>query len=242
MAAEPVTGEREGPALPEDWGEVSLGILEVKGFVGLVEALDRMLKSATVQLVKYEHIGGDLIAACVKGDVGAVKLAVELGLDTGRRFGECAGVVLSKPHSVLARFVESERLPELISWRKRMKVTDQPPQAFGFIETRGLVPLIAALDAMTKAANIALIGYEKGQEQLTALVIGDLAGVSYAIEAGAAAAQRVGEVVATHIIGRPAERIRAVLPTTPRVAPALSPGGPPAPIGRSETKTERAKR
>ena len=86
-------------------------------------------------------------------------------------------------------------------------------EALGMIETKGLVPLVEASDAMLKAANVTLIGWQKiGSGLVTALVVGDVAAVKAAIDAGAAAAGRVGEVVGVQVIPRPHEDLGAVLP------------------------------
>lgn len=86
-------------------------------------------------------------------------------------------------------------------------------EALGMIETKGLVPLIEASDAMLKAANVTLIGWQKiGSGLVTAMVVGDVAAVKAAVDAGAAAAQRVGEVIGIQVIPRPHEDIGAVLP------------------------------
>lgn len=77
-------------------------------------------------------------------------------------------------------------------------------EALGMVECRGLVAMIEAADAMVKAANVRLVGYEKVDAGLvTAIVRGEVGAVKAAVEAGAAAASRIGEVVATHIIPRP---------------------------------------
>ncbi len=86
-------------------------------------------------------------------------------------------------------------------------------EALGMIETKGLVALIEASDAMLKSANVTLIGWQKiGSGMVTALVVGDVAAVKAAIDAGSAAAQRVGEVVGVQVIPRPHEDLGAVLP------------------------------
>src|SRR5256885_16113713 len=78
-----------------------------------------------------------------------------------------------------------------------------PQEALGMVETKGLVAMIEAADAMVKAANVTLVGYEKIDAGLvTAIVRGDVASVKSAVDAGAAAASRVGKVVATHVIPR----------------------------------------
>ena len=74
-------------------------------------------------------------------------------------------------------------------------------EALGMIETRGLVAMIEAADAMVKAAKVTLVGWEKiGSGYVTAMVRGDVAAVRAATDAGAAAARRVGELIAVHVI------------------------------------------
>jgi len=78
------------------------------------------------------------------------------------------------------------------------------PEALGMVECRGLVAMIEAADAMVKSANVRLVGWEKIDAGLvTAIVRGDVASVRSAVDAGAAAGKRVGEVVATHVIPQP---------------------------------------
>ena len=85
-------------------------------------------------------------------------------------------------------------------------------EALGMIETKGLVAMIEAADAMVKAANVTLVGYEKiGAGLVTAIVRGDVAAVKAATDAGAAAARRVGELVSVHVIPRPHRELEQVL-------------------------------
>ena len=86
-------------------------------------------------------------------------------------------------------------------------------EALGMIETKGLVAMIEAADAMVKAAKVELVGFEKiGGGFVTAVVRGDVAAVKAATEAGQRAAERVGELVAVHIIPRPHVNVDQVLP------------------------------
>jgi ethanolamine utilization protein EutM len=86
-------------------------------------------------------------------------------------------------------------------------------EALGMVETRGLVGLIEASDAMVKAAKVTLVGYEKiGSGYVTALVRGDVAAVKAATDAGAAAARRVGELVSVHVIPRPHSNLEDIFP------------------------------
>ena len=87
--------------------------------------------------------------------------------------------------------------------------------ALGMIETKGLIASIEAADAMVKAANVTLIGKERvGGGLITVLVRGDVGAVKAATDAGAAAAQRVGEMVSVHVIPRPHGEVETILPTS----------------------------
>jgi ethanolamine utilization protein EutM len=84
-------------------------------------------------------------------------------------------------------------------------------EALGMIETKGMIALIEAADAMVKAARVQLVGYKQiGAGMVTALVRGDVAACKAATDAGAAAAERVGEVIAVHVIPRPHDDLEAV--------------------------------
>ena len=86
-------------------------------------------------------------------------------------------------------------------------------QALGMIETKGLVGSIEAADAMVKAANVTLIGKEfVGGGLVTVMVRGDVGAVKAATDAGAAAAERVGELISVHVIPRPHNEVEAILP------------------------------
>ena len=86
-------------------------------------------------------------------------------------------------------------------------------EALGMVECMGMVAMIEAADAMVKSANVTLIGYEKIDAGLvTAIVRGDVAAVRSAVDAGAAAAARVGTVVATHVIPRPHAEVDQGIP------------------------------
>ena len=89
-----------------------------------------------------------------------------------------------------------------------------PGEALGLLETKGLVAMIEAADAMVKAANVTLVGTEKiGSGLVTVMVRGDVGAVKAATDAGAAAAQRIGgEVIAVHVIPRPHADTELLLP------------------------------
>lgn len=83
----------------------AIGLIETRGYVGLVEASDAMVKAANVELVKSIPIGGALITTIVRGDVGSVKAAVEAGKETATRVGNLvAGHVIPRPAPELLAF------------------------------------------------------------------------------------------------------------------------------------------
>ena len=96
-------------------------------------------------------------------------------------------------------------------------------QALGMIETKGLISLIEAADAMLKAANVQMVGWEKiGSGLVTAFVVGDVAAVKAAVDAGASAASKLGEVVSVQVIPRPHEELAAIMPKPKGSAAAVS--------------------
>ena len=86
-------------------------------------------------------------------------------------------------------------------------------EALGMIETRGLTAAVEAADAMVKAAEVTLIGTEKiGSGLVSVMVRGDVGAVKAAVESGTAAASRLGEIIATHVIPRPHADVEKILP------------------------------
>lgn len=117
---------------------------------------------------------------------------------------------------------ESDQTPEVkqeevinpINQNKKQEVRIMNNEALGMVETRGLVAAIEAADAMVKAANVVLVGTEKiGSGLVSVMVRGDVGAVKAATEAGAAAAAKLGEIVATHVIPRPHGDIEKILPS-----------------------------
>jgi len=97
--------------------------------------------------------------------------------------------------------------------------------ALGMVETKGVVGAIEAADAMVKAANVSLIGKVKvGGALVTVMVRGDVGAVKASVDAGAAAAERVGELISCHVIPRPHPELEAILPKLP-VAEEKAPKG-----------------
>ena len=104
--------------------------------------------------------------------------------------------------------VKAETVTKPIKEEKMMAL-----EALGMIETRGLVAAIEAADAMLKAANVTLVGTEKiGSGLVSVMVRGDVGAVKAAVEAGGQSAQKLGEIIATHVIPRPHSDVEKILP------------------------------
>ena len=105
---------------------------------------------------------------------------------------------------------QKEQIKETVSHKEEKVMTQE---ALGMVETRGLTAAIEAADQMCKAANVALVGTEKiGSGLVTVMVRGDAGAVKSAVESGSAAASRLGELVATHVIPRPHTDVEKILP------------------------------
>lgn len=85
----------------------ALGLIETKGFVGMIEASDAMAKAAKVRLVGYERIGSGLVTTLCRGEVGAVRAAVEAGAAAAQKAGELVSVhVIPRPHDDLEKYLD----------------------------------------------------------------------------------------------------------------------------------------
>jgi microcompartment protein CcmL/EutN len=85
----------------------ALGLVETKGFVGMVEATDAMAKAAKVRMLGYERIGSGLVTTLCRGEVGAVRAAVEAGAAAAQKVGELVAVhVIPRPHDDLEKYLE----------------------------------------------------------------------------------------------------------------------------------------
>lgn len=85
----------------------ALGLVETKGFVGMIEASDAMAKSAKVRLLGYEKVGNGLVTTLCRGEVGAVRAAVDAGAAAAQKVGELVAVhVIPRPHDDLEKYLE----------------------------------------------------------------------------------------------------------------------------------------
>nr|MBO8918846.1 BMC domain-containing protein [Proteus mirabilis] len=88
----------------------ALGLIETQGLVACIEAADAMCKAANVELIGYENVGSGLVTAMVKGDVGAVKAAVDSGLEAAQRVGTVVtSLVIARPHNDIQKSLPSTK-------------------------------------------------------------------------------------------------------------------------------------
>ncbi len=130
---------------------------------------------------------------------------------TTRKTTAAKSTVIAAPADETAKVLnlESTEKKEIVKEK-----TIMVQQALGMVETRGLVAAIEAADAMLKAANVELVGTEKiGSGLVSVMVRGDVGAVKAAVESGTAAAQRLGEIIATHVIPRPHTDVEKILPS-----------------------------
>ncbi len=91
----------------------ALGLVETRGFVGSVEAADAMVKAANVKLIGRETVGGGYVTVMVRGDVGAVKAATDVGAEAAARVGEVVSVhVIPRPHAEVELILPAQREPD----------------------------------------------------------------------------------------------------------------------------------
>ena len=186
------------------------GFIETRGFVGTAEATDAMNKAAEVEFVRQEQIGGSFTTTICRGEVGAVKAAIEAGVVAAKRVG-----VMHAAH-VIPRIHEDVK-QVVLEWGKPREEV-RPQQALGMVESVGFVPMVEAADSGVKAADVTLVDYViVGSGYTSAVFRGEVAAVRSAVSAAAARAEKVGKVVASHIIPSPHPFMQQVLPVgTPK--------------------------
>ncbi|MEM8641099.1 MAG: BMC domain-containing protein [Cyanobacteria bacterium P01_G01_bin.54] len=193
--------------------ESALGMVSTRSFPAIVGTADMMLKSSGITLVGYEKIGAGYCTAIVRGKTADVRLAVEEGARTAEQFGQLVSkMVLARPMPNLeVIFPIGTQFQEL--QQEQRGYSRLSNQSLGLLETRGFPAMVGAADAMLKAADVSLAGYETiGDGLCTALVRGTVANVAVAVEVGMHEAERIGEFSAVMVIPRPLEDLEQTLP------------------------------
>ena len=180
----------------------ALGMLETVGLTGIVEGGDAMSKAARVELLGWDKVGAGLVTVFCRGDVAAVKSAVDAGAQAASKVGEVQSVnVIARPHDELWEVLGLPPTPAEGGGREAIR-------ALGLVETRGATGVIEASDAMVKAADVEVVKVQEiGGGYISVLVTGDVGSVNAAVSSGAEAAERVGELVSRHVIARPSAAV-----------------------------------
>ena len=179
------------------YGEEALGLLETLGMVPAIYGADRMLKAANVQLIAYENVGSTLVTIMVKGDVAAVQASVDAGKAAAVEVGKVtASNVMPRPIRAVGDIVSIYAMQD-----EPLEQTGQRPRAMGLIETFGIVYIMEAADAMSKTADVELIGFENvASGYISVLVQGDVAACQSAVEAGVKAVEAMGSNVYSAVV------------------------------------------
>lgn len=180
-------------------GEGALGLIETLALVPSMEAADKMLKAADVELVAFEAGGSTLCTVFVTGDVASCTAAVRAGAAAAESIGKVtAKNVMPRPISAISAIVNAHILVG-------DDTAEVPWKAIGMIETFGVVYLMEAADAMCKAADVELIGYENIYDgYVSVLVGGETSACETAVAAGVKAVRALGgEPYSSVVIARP---------------------------------------
>ncbi len=215
---------------PQD--RYSVGFVEVHGLSATLVVADVMCKAGNVRLVGIESNAAGGMGIKVTGSAGDVRAAVEAGESVARRMHALIAGVNWPHYSDQADFLihSAQEYNDLLESNEHLlpagthapaaemtkgtSPTMARQDAIGLIETQGLIGMIEAADVMLKAANVEVIGKEKiGGAYVTVMVRGDVAAVKTAVEAAAAAVEKVGgKLILAHVIARPHEGLASLLP------------------------------
>jgi carbon dioxide concentrating mechanism protein CcmO len=188
----------------------ALGILEVRGMVALAAAVDVMFKATSVRLVGRHMIGSGWLTVVIEGQTADVQVAI----DNGRQEAALRGDVITA--AVVPR-PEADALGSMPHGASlQAGGANGEYEALGILETKGVVPLVAAADAMVKAGDVDLAGWTFiGGALVHACVTGSVGDVEAAIAAGELAAQRAGEFHAALVLSQPEMELDLLLPPRP---------------------------
>jgi len=186
----------------------AIGILEVRGMVALVAAVDVMFKASSVRLVGRHTIGSGWLTVVIDGTTADVQTAIDSGRAEAARFGD---VITA---AVVPR-VEAEALACMPHNGDGLGSTGDY-EALGILETKGVVSLVVGVDAMVKAGDVELAGWTFiGGALVHAFVTGSVGDVEAAIAAGEATARRAGEFHQALVLSQPEHEVGALFPPPP---------------------------
>jgi len=204
---------------------MALGFAEIPFFSIMAVIADRAVKSARVKILGIEATGNQSLLLRLEGELPDVASALEYVEAEAQQLGVKATIrLLGQPDEALDALIHfPNTLNPLFGGRDQFLPTDYPimkdqpmnteQEALGIIETQGLTAVLEATDTMLKAANVTLVGKEKiGAAYVTVIVRGDVASVKAAVDAGMKAVGNLGKLIAAHVIARPHDDLKALLP------------------------------
>ena len=201
----------------------AVALLEIHSLGAALVTLDRVEKSAAVDVLQAELNDNYGLFLKLTGDAAAVRIAVDTARSvTAEMQAALTAEVLDSPDAEAWTVIEGppEYQPLLqqevvfIPGRRARTMADKNeiPEALGLIETQGFTAVTAATDAACKTAAVRVIAKEKlGGGYITVIVAGDVAAVTAAVAAGREAAERVGKVISSNVIPRPSEGVGQIL-------------------------------
>lgn len=199
----------------------SLAVVETHSLGVALVIADQVVKATPVRIAGVEGSAGTDVIVKYVGDAAGVRRAAEVAEQIAESMH--ARIVTA----VRANYTDPPRAAMVFTKQEYSPINDgnlhmlpregalgvNAMQALGLLETQGLVAVIEGADAMLKTANVEMVGKEKiGAAHVTIMVRGDVAAVKAAVDAGKAAAEKVGKVVAAHVIARPHEALAKLLP------------------------------
>lgn len=222
-----------------DFSHTALGLVSTHSFPAIIGTADMMLKSAGVTLVGFEKIGSGYCTAVIRGRLADVRIAVEAGAETAQQFGQLVSKsLIPRPLPNLDAVLPiGSRLFQLSEERGYSRLGNQ---SVGLLETRGFPAMVGAADAMLKSAEVQLASYEMvGAGLCTAIIRGNVADVTIAIEAGMYEAERIGELHAVMVIPRPLDDLEHALPVASCWLDKPKPIALPIDLKEKETEQEQ---
>ncbi len=186
----------------------AIGFIETLGMVPAIYGADYMLKAANVELISYENVGSTLVTVIVQGDVAACKSAMESGAKAASSIGKLtASNVIPRPIKAVNNILEVHQI-ENNEDEERVRQGN----SLGMIEIFGLAYILQAADAMGKAADVEVVGYENvASGYISVLAEGDVAACRSAVEAGIKAVEQMGgEIYSSAVIASPHPALRKI--------------------------------
>ena len=198
----------------------NLAIVEVIGLAPALVIADQAVKAAEVAIVGVEGDAGQMSTIKMVGDAANCRRALEVACEVAAQMhAKCySSLRLNFRDPDTVRLVESNQEYSSITegflhMLPKAHEKGINMQAIGLLETQGLTGVIEGADVMLKAADVELVGKEKiGAAHVTVFIRGDVAAVTAAIEAGKKAAEKIGTLVAAHVIPRPHDALAKLLP------------------------------